>query len=77
MRKSNYLVITFSETTMALYMEKKCKEDGMGGRLIPLPGEIDAGCGLAWATGCKERGIWQKYLADQQIEYEEMVEVDF
>ncbi|MGN0316086.1 MAG: DUF3343 domain-containing protein [Fusicatenibacter sp.] len=77
MRKSNYLVITFSETTMALYMEKKCKEDGMGGRLIPLPGEIDAGCGLAWATRCKERGIWQKYLADQQIEYEEMVEVDF
>lgn len=33
-------VISFQETAMAMLMELKCKEDGMPGRLIPLPPAI-------------------------------------
>ncbi|MDD7738595.1 MAG: DUF3343 domain-containing protein [Fusicatenibacter sp.] len=77
MKKRNYLVITFSETTMALFMEKKCKENKMPGRIIPLPKEIDAGCGLAWASEDREQDMWKNYMETQQIEYEEMVEVEF
>ncbi|MCI7813704.1 MAG: DUF3343 domain-containing protein [Lachnospiraceae bacterium] len=75
MKKKEYLVITFAETMMALYMEKVCKEDGKEGRIIPLPREIDAGCGLAWATEKKEREEWENYLIDRQIIFEKMVEV--
>lgn len=28
--------------------ERCCTGNGLDGRLIPLPGEISAGCGLAW-----------------------------
>lgn len=75
MRKRERLVITFSETTMALYMERVCREDGKDGRLIPLPREIDAGCGLAWATDRKSKEEWEIYLKSKGIEFEKMTEV--
>ena len=42
------MILTFKTTTAAMAMEKKCGEDKIPGRLIPLPGEISAGCGLSW-----------------------------
>ena len=29
-------------------LERLCRERGLPGRLIPVPREITAGCGLAW-----------------------------
>ncbi len=42
------LVITFDATTQALAAEQLLQKAGMPGRLIPVPREITAGCGLAW-----------------------------
>lgn len=70
-----YLIITFSETTMALYMERRCKEDGMQGRIIPLPKSVNAGCGLVWASGKRDRTFWKKYLESCDIDYQDMMEV--
>lgn len=50
------LVITFPTTTAALGWERKCMEQGVPGRLIPVPVTITADCGLAWAMPPKERG---------------------
>lgn len=38
-QKKNYMILTFKTTTAAMAMEKKCSEEGIPGRLIPLPGE--------------------------------------
>ncbi|MCQ2431020.1 MAG: DUF3343 domain-containing protein [Clostridia bacterium] len=46
--KKNYIILTFHTTQEAFACEKRCAERGLPGRLIPLPGEIDAGCGLSW-----------------------------
>ncbi len=43
-----YLVITFASTFDAMDAEEKCRESGVPGRLIPLPPDIRADCGLAW-----------------------------
>lgn len=48
--KSDQLIITFATTSAAMAMEQYCMENNLPGRLIPLPGEISAGCGLAWKT---------------------------
>lgn len=49
MRKKEWaLVITFFTTTQAMAAEKASGELGLPGRLIPIPREITAGCGLAW-----------------------------
>ena len=49
-RKTEKLVITFYTTTEAMAMERICKEQGAAGRLIPVPRQISAGCGLAWCA---------------------------
>lgn len=46
--KKPALVITFPTTTDAMGMERMCAENQLPGRLIPVPREISAGCGLAW-----------------------------
>ena len=46
--KEEKLIITFHTTSAAIAMEKHCKANGLPGRLIPVPREITAGCGLAW-----------------------------
>ena len=76
MNKQEYLIITFSDTTTAIYMERVCKEDGMDGRMIPLPREISAGCGLSWATVEKDRNRWATYLKEKNIEWLNVFSVD-
>lgn len=44
------LVIAFDSTTAALAAERELGARGLPGRIIPLPREISAGCGLSWKT---------------------------
>lgn len=74
MNKQKYLIITFAQTTMALYMERVCRADGRDGRIIPLPREIDAGCGLVWASQDRDEDGWRAYLAQRNVEYQRMLE---
>lgn len=49
------VLITFATTASAMAMEQFCKENGYAGRLIPVPGEVRAGCGLAWVAPRTEK----------------------
>lgn len=49
-KKQERLIITFSSTVHAMQMEKICKEGNYPGRIIPVPRQITAGCGLAWSA---------------------------
>ena len=57
LKKKPTLIITFATTTQAMAMEQFCARQGLPGRLIPVPREITAGCGLSWKAepGDKER----------------------
>ena len=48
-------VVTFSTTTAAMKMEKTAKEAKFPGRLIPVPREISASCGLSWAVPLEQK----------------------
>ena len=48
--KRPYIVLSFHATVEAMAWEKHCTEANIPGRLIPLPRELSAGCGLA--CGC-------------------------
>ena len=54
--KRPYIVLSFHATVEAMAWEKHCTEANIPGRLIPLPRELSAGCGLAW------RMQWQSKL---------------
>jgi len=53
--KTLKLIVTFHTTTAAMAMEKACMENGTPGRLIPVPREITAGCGMSWSTQVEAR----------------------
>ena len=47
-QKKPALIVTFAATASAMAAESFCTENDLPGRLIPVPREITAGCGLAW-----------------------------
>lgn len=53
--KKLWLILTFPTTTAAMAMEKLCAEQGLPGRLIPVPREISAGCGMSWRAPVEEK----------------------
>lgn len=75
MNKKKVLIITFEETAMALYMERICKEENKEGRIIPLPKEIDAGCGFAWASTNLDQKEWKIFLDQKKILFSKMKEM--
>ena len=52
--RSDYLVVSFGSTAVAMACEALCERQGLPGRTIPLPSQISAGCGLAWRVRPEE-----------------------
>ena len=71
------LIVTFHTTTSAMAMEKVCAQKGVPGRLIPVPRDITAGCGMAWSAPVDARDVVEKTAKEAGIKtdgwYELMV----
>ena len=71
------LVVTFHTTTDAMAMEGVCREKKVPGRLIPVPREITASCGMSWCAPVEARELIEKTAKAAGIEtdgcYELMV----
>ena len=65
-RKYLQLVVTFATTTAAMEMEQRAEKAEISGRLIPLPSEISAGCGLAWKTKLSEKDTIMNFMEQQE-----------
>ena len=53
--KKPALVIAFETTSQALAAEALFTSSGLPGRMIPLPSNLSAGCGLAWKAEPEQR----------------------
>ena len=60
--KRPYIVLSFRTTVEAMAWEKHCEAEHIPGRLIPLPRELSAGCGLAWRMLPGDWQQWQSKL---------------
>ena len=70
LQKKEKVVITFRTTTDAMAMETQCKAQGVSGRLIPVPGEITADCGLAWCAEPDREDTLRSLMADAGIPFQ-------
>ena len=66
-RKVITTVVTFSTTTAAMKMEKTARESEFSGRLIPIPSEISAQCGLAWKCVEQSEEETEKFLKKKEL----------
>ena len=71
-KKREQLIVTFYTTTDAMAMERLCKEHGVAGRIIPLPGEISAHCGLAWCAPLEREEEVRRFLASHSLRVQEI-----
>lgn len=69
-KKELRMVMTFHTTTEAMAAEKQFQEWGISGRMIPVPREITAGCGLAWSAPAESRELLLKMVKKSEIKYE-------
>ena len=58
-RKRPFAVIAFASTEQALAAEAMFTQRGLPGRMIPIPSQVSAGCGLEQALldALRETGI--------------------
>ena len=56
-------------------MERKCRQAGLAGRLIPVPRSITAGCGMAWRADPELRSALEEILAG--LDSEGIYELEF
>ena len=66
--KKLYLVITFHTTAAAIAMERLCRTQGLPGRLIPVPRELTADCGMAWRAGVEDRAALEAVVEREKLE---------
>lgn len=74
-KKEARIVITFETTTAAMQTEALIREMDLPGRLIPVPREITAGCGLAWSAPLEAKAALQELLTQTQIAVQEIYEL--
>lgn len=64
------LVLTFPTTAAAMACEELCGRAGLPGRMIPVPGQISAGCGLAWKAAPQDQDALVSALAEAGVAVE-------
>ena len=68
------LIITFHTTTEAMAFEDAARNAGFGGRLIPVPPAITAGCGLAWSEVPAGAKALNQMILEKNLAYDRMEE---
>ena len=61
-QKRPALVLTFDSTAQAIAAETLFAQRGLPGRMIPVPAQISAGCGLAWRMTPEDWEHWNSLL---------------
>jgi len=69
------VVITFYGTTEAMAWENACQANGLPGRLIPLPVQISAECGLAWLISPEQKDKVLERARQLRLHYQNVVEL--
>lgn len=71
-QKKQALVLSFEHTTDAMAVEKFCMSQQLPGRLIPVPREITAGCGLAWKAKPEDEELLVNELEKAGLSWAEL-----
>ena len=49
------IVVTFATTADVFAFDKACKNNNIEGRIISVPRQLSAGCGMAWKSNLENK----------------------
>lgn len=65
--KTLHAVVAFDTMSDAMAFETASKQYGIPGRVIPVPSEIDAGCGMSWSVPIAQRVELEGCIAQHNL----------
>lgn len=65
--KKDFLYVTFYTTTDAIAAEEILKTNNIKGRLVLIPRELSAGCGMAWRSNKEDQDEVKIILKENDI----------
>ncbi|MSS61096.1 DUF3343 domain-containing protein [Fusobacterium sp. FSA-380-WT-2B] len=68
MKVEKFLLLVSDSTHYVMKLEKLLQNSQICCRIIPLPREVSAGCGLSIRTELSDKEIIEKILKDNEIE---------
>ncbi|HAG68374.1 MAG TPA: phytoene dehydrogenase [Lachnospiraceae bacterium] len=71
------VIVTFHTTAEAMATEKICRKNEIEGRLISVPRNLSADCGIAWKGPKKTRKRLEEALETNRIEFDGVYEMVF
>lgn len=74
--KSPHAVVAFDTTSDAMAMDAAARTHGLPGRIIPVPSEISAGCGMAWSVPLAQRDELEEGIRAHDLAHEGIYVVD-
>ncbi len=69
-------MVTFDTTVQAMAAEAHLTAHRIPGRLIPVPREITAGCGLAWKAPPEDRNTVLSAMMEAGLDWAAMYELE-
>lgn len=75
-QKTPHTVVVFATTSDAMAVQSAAGRGAVPGRMIPVPSQISAGCGLAWCAPAAESAALEEALEREGLAYEAIHEVD-
>ncbi|MDQ0508763.1 Protein of uncharacterised function (DUF3343) [Aedoeadaptatus ivorii] len=69
-------IVTFESITDAMAFEVAAAEEGLTGKIIPLPDVLSAGCGYAWREAAPGEEALKAFLARGAVAYESLIELE-
>jgi hypothetical protein len=67
MEKETYYMICFDSSQRAIHMERKLAAEFAGLRLVPIPPEIRASCGLGIKVSMEQFSSLKERILEEQI----------
>ena len=71
------LFFSFAAAAAAMEAERQCRAAGQPGRLVPVPRQITAGCGLAWMAAPEDGEALRAFFDEHGLEYEGCQVIEF
>lgn len=76
LEKEKKLVITFSMQDDVMAFNRYCKENNLPGKVIHIPMNLTAGCGLSFETDLEYKNQIEKIFNENKLFYEGIYEVE-
>lgn len=71
-KSSVFQYVSFPTTAEAMSMEETSLKVGLAGKLVPIPRQLSAGCGIAWKSSASQ-DLLESHMTQYDIEWEKIV----